>query len=119
MASRTRAARYAHRRQKRMARNEHDLGAEQWAAPCNAWGGCAYFATADGSFHKDTVLAISRGGRYALDNVAPARRSCNTSNCNDEVTGWMRPKKLDEQTFLARRYEISRALANPQTRDTR
>lgn len=119
MASRTRAARYARRRKKRMARNEHDLSDDQWSALCDAWGGCAYCTTADGPFQKDTVLAISRGGRYTLDNVVPACRSCNASKCNDEVTGWMRRKKLDEQTFLVRQYEISRALANPQTGDTR
>ena len=54
--------------------------------------------------------AISRGGRYTLDNVVPACRSCNASKCNDEVTGWMRRKKLDEERFLVRQYEISRAL---------
>ena len=111
MASRTRRARYAKRRANRMAKREHDLTDEQWAALIDAWGGCAYCETSDGPFQKDTVLAISRGGRYTLDNVVPSCRSCNASKCNDEVTGWMRRKKLDEQRFLVRQYEISRELA--------
>ena len=110
MASRSRAARYAKRRKNRMAKREHDLSDEQWHALQAHWGGCAYCEHDEGPFQKDTVLAISRGGRYTLDNVVPACRSCNASKCNDEVTGWMRRKKLDEERFLVRQYEISRAL---------
>jgi hypothetical protein len=57
------------------------------------------------------VLALSRGGRYTLGNIVPACRSCNASKCNDEVTGWMRRKRLDESEFLLRHLEISGALA--------
>ena len=32
--------------------------------------------------------------------------SCNTSKCNDEVTGWLRRKRLDERAFLARHVEL-------------
>jgi len=56
------------------------------------------------------VLALSRGGRCTLDNIVPVCRSCNTSKCNDEVTGWLR-KRLDERAFLLRHMEISTALA--------
>lgn len=56
-------------------------------------------------------MAISRGGRYTIDNVVPACASCNTSKCNDEVTGWLRRKRLDERRFLQRYVEIRRALA--------
>ena len=59
---------------------------------------------------RDCVMAISRGGRYTLDNVVPACASCNTSKCNDEVTGWMRRKRLDERRFLTRYIEIRSAL---------
>ena len=59
------------------------------------------------------MLAISRGGRYTLDNVVPACRSCNASTCNDEVTGWMRRKGLDERTFLIRYTEIITAMRVP------
>ena len=54
---------------------------------------------------------ISRGGRYTLDNIAPACGSCNASKCNDEVTGWLRRKRLDERAFLLRHLEIRAALA--------
>jgi len=57
------------------------------------------------------VLALSRGGRYTLDNIAPACGSCNASKCNDEVTGWLRRKRLDERAFLLRHLEIKAALA--------
>jgi hypothetical protein len=81
---------------------DHDLTGEQWAALKEAWQGCAYCGATDGSLQRDCVMAISRGGRYTVDNVVPACASCNTSKCNDEVTGWMRRKRLDERAFLER-----------------
>ena len=110
MASRTRAARYAKRRKNRMAKRDHDLTDEQWADLQEAWNGCAYCGASGVPMQKDTVLAISRGGRYTIDNVVPACRSCNASKCKDEVTGWMRRKKLDEKRFLVRQYEIRKEL---------
>ena len=93
-----------------MARVVHDLTDEQWAAVREAWGGCAYCGAQDPSPQKDCVLPISRGGRYTLDNVVPACRSCNASKCNDEVTGWLRRKRLDERAFLVRHHEVAVAL---------
>lgn len=90
---------------------EHDLSKEQWTALKSAWGGCAYCGVTDKPLQKDCVQALSRGGRYTLDNIAPACRSCNASKCNDEVTGWMRRKRLDEPTFLQRHIEIQQAMA--------
>jgi len=93
-----------------MARVEHDLTDAQWHALQDAWGGCAYCGATDAPLQRDCVLALSRGGRYTLDNVVPACRSCNASKCNDEVTGWLRRKRLDERGFLMRHLEIRRAL---------
>jgi 5-methylcytosine-specific restriction endonuclease McrA len=93
-----------------MARAVHDLTDEQWAAIREAWGGCAYCGAPDASPQKDCVLPISRGGRYTLGNVVPACRSCNASKCNDEVTGWLRRKRLDEAAFLVRHHEVVTAL---------
>ena len=93
-----------------MDRAEHDLTPEQWAKLKAAWVGCAYCGAIDKPLQRDCVLALSRGGRYTLDNIVPACRSCNTSKCNDEVTGWLRRKKLDEASFLLRHREISRSL---------
>ena len=109
--SRSRRARAARRRTRRMARVEHDLSDEQWHALAEAWGGCAYCGAADRPLQRDCVLAISRGGRYTLDNIVPACGSCNASTCNDEVTGWLRRKRLDERGFLLRHHEIRSALA--------
>ena len=94
-----------------MDRVEHDLTPEQWGALQSAWGGCAYCGATDRPLQRDCVLAISRGGRYTLDNIAPACGSCNASKSNDEVTGWLRRKRLDERTFLLRHHEIGTALA--------
>jgi hypothetical protein len=93
-----------------MERVEHDLSAEQWTALKAAWGGCAYCGAAGTPLQRDCVLPISRGGRYTLDNIAPACGSCNASKCNDEVTGWLRRKRLDERAFLVRHVEIRTAL---------
>ena len=94
-----------------MASVEHDLTDEQWTALQAAWGGCAYCGATGRSLQRDCVLALSRGGRYTLDNIVPACGSCNASKCNDEVTGWLRRKRLDERTFLLRHLEITVALA--------
>lgn len=94
-----------------MARVEHDLTDEQWAALMDAWGGCAYCGSDGAALQKDTMLPISRGGRYTLTNVVPACQSCNASKCNTEVTTWLRRKKLDERAFLVRHGEVLRAVA--------
>jgi 5-methylcytosine-specific restriction endonuclease McrA len=70
-----------------MARVEHDLSPEQWAALLDAWG-----------------------GRYTLDNVVPACRSCNASKWNLEVTTWLRRHGLDEPRFLVRHRQVSTEL---------
>ena len=93
-----------------MDRVEHDLSAAEWSALQEAWAGCAYCRATDKPLQKDCVLPISRGGRYTLDNIAPACGSCNASKCNDEVTGWLRRKKLDERAFLVRHFEIGKDL---------
>ena len=94
-----------------MGRVEHDLSDAQWAALQEAWGGCAYCGVSGVPLQRDCVQALSRGGRYTFDNIVPACRSCNTSKCNDEVTGWLRRKRLDERAFLLRHLEIRTALA--------
>ena len=94
-----------------MQRVEHDLTGEQWSALTAAWGGCAYCGASDKPLQRDCVMPISRGGRYTLDNIAPACGGCNASKCNDEVTGWLRRKRLDERAFLVRHLEIQALLA--------
>ena len=91
-----------------MGRVVHDLTDGQWAALLAAWGGCAYCGASTSAMQKDCVLPISRGGRYTLPNVVPACASCNASKCNDEVTAWLRRKRLDERAFLVRLAEIQR-----------
>jgi len=108
--SRSRTARYARRRRRRMLRVEHDLTADQWAALLHAWGGCAYCGATGVALQRDCVQPIAWGGRYTLENVVPACRSCNASKCNQEVTSWMRRHRLDERAFLLRRLEITAAL---------
>jgi 5-methylcytosine-specific restriction endonuclease McrA len=110
--NRSRKATAARRRKRRMERVEHDLTDEQWAALKEAWGGCAYCGASDKPLQRDCVIALSRGGRYTLANIAPACPSCNASKCNAEVTGWMRRKRLEERTFLLRHLEIQAALAS-------
>jgi 5-methylcytosine-specific restriction endonuclease McrA len=109
--NRSRKATVARRRQRRMAKVEHDLTDEQWTALKSAWGGCAYCGASDRVLQRDCLLPISRGGRYTLTNIAPACGSCNASKCNDEVTAWLRRKRLDERAFLVRHVEISAAMA--------
>lgn len=110
--SRSRRARAAKRRKRRMDAVKHDLSDGQWATLKEAWGGCcAYCGAAGKPLQRDCVLALSRGGRYTLDNIVPACGSCNTSKCNDEVTAWLRRKRLDERSFLLRYSRIKRALA--------
>ena len=100
-----RRARYAKRRARRIAAQDQDLTAEQWAALLEVWGHCCAYcgtprADLSQSLHKDCVLPVARGGCYTLDNVVPACGSCNSSKSRDEVTAWMRRKRLDEAAFL-------------------
>jgi 5-methylcytosine-specific restriction endonuclease McrA len=109
--SRSRRARAARKRKRRLGLVVNDLTAEQWAAIQDAWSGCAYCGATDAQLQRDCVLAISRGGRYTVDNVVPACATCNTSKCNEEVTTWLRRKRLDERAFLTRYVQIRAALA--------
>ena len=108
----SRRQRISNRRRRRVARADNDLTTAEWQALVASWGGCAYCGATTDVLQRDCVLAISRGGRYTLDNVVPACGSCNASKCNSEVTGWMRRKRLDERTFLIRQYEIVAALTS-------
>ena len=96
-----------------MERVEHDLSEAQWMALKRAWGGCAYCGEAGSALQRDCVLPLSRRGRYTLANVVPACRSCNTSKCNHEVSGWLRRKRLDERTFLLRHLDIVAEVSRP------
>jgi 5-methylcytosine-specific restriction endonuclease McrA len=95
-----------------MDRVEHDLSDDEWMALCEVWGSCAYCGATGTAFQRDCVLPISRGGRYTLDNVVPACRSCNASKSNHEVTGWLRRRRLDERAFLLRHLEVIAMLAS-------
>lgn len=107
MAARnTRRARAARRRTRRVKAVVNDLTDEQWATLKLAWNGCAYCGATGKPLQRDCVMAISRGGRYTIDNVVPACGACNASKCNDEVTGWLRRKRLDERLFLERYVRI-------------
>lgn len=105
-ATNSRRARAARKRKRRVAAVVNDLTAAEWAAIKAAWNGCAYCGATDVPMQRDCVMAISRGGRYTIDNVVPACPACNASKCNDEVTGWLRRKRLDERTFLERYVRI-------------
>jgi 5-methylcytosine-specific restriction endonuclease McrA len=102
----SRRARAARRRKRRVGAVINDLTAAQWAAIKEAWSGCAYCGATGVALQRDCVMAISRGGRYTVDNVVPACAACNASKCNDEVTGWLRRKRLDERGFLERYVRI-------------
>lgn len=90
---------------------EHDLTPAQWDALVEVWGGCAYCGATGLPLQKDCVLPISRGGRYTVTNVVPSCGPCNASKCNQEVTGWLRRKRLDERAFLTRLAEVQSVLA--------
>lgn len=109
----TRRARAARRRAKRVAASGSDLTDAEWFGILDAWRSCAYCGADGAGLQKDCVLPISRGGRYTFDNVVPACRSCNASKSNEEVTVWMRRRRLDEPGFLVRWYEITAALRTP------
>lgn len=105
------SARYAKRRQSRLARVDNDLTPEQWMLLLEAWRGCAYCGAEAPALQRDCVQPISRGGRYTVMNVVPACASCNASKHNSEVTGWLRRKRLDERAFLLRHATILRQIA--------
>lgn len=100
--SQSRRARASRKRKRRMDAADNDLTPLEWSEIRAAWGGCAYCGATGSPLQKDCVLPLSRGGRYTVENIVPACRSCNASKSNDEVTGWLRRKRLDERAFLLR-----------------
>ncbi|MBZ4486561.1 HNH endonuclease [Microbacterium sp. cx-55] len=106
----TRKARAARRRTRRVAASGSDLTGAEWFRILDAWAACAYCGADGAALQKDCVLPISRGGRYTIENVVPACGSCNASKSNEEVTSWMRRRRLDEPRFLVRWAEIMREL---------
>lgn len=108
--NRSRRAVASRRRSRRFLAADNDLTATEWRAIQAAWGCCAYCGTPDAALQKDCVLPLSRGGRYTLENVVPACRSCNASKSNDEVTGWLRRTRRDEPAFLLRWAEVMMGL---------
>ena len=72
-----------------MDRGRARLPAPSSGPRCRRPGRCAYCGAADRPCSGLRAADLA-GGRYTLDNVAPACRSCNASKCNDEVTGWLR-----------------------------
>jgi 5-methylcytosine-specific restriction endonuclease McrA len=111
-APNSRRARAARRRTRRVKAVINDLTAAEWEWLKAAWQGCAYCGATDRPLQRDCVMAISRGGRYTVDNVVPACAACNASKCNDEVTSWMRRKRLDERAFLERYVAIRGAVSS-------
>lgn len=109
----TRKARAARRRARRVAASGSDLTDAEWFRILEAWAECAYCGADGAALQKDCVLPISRGGRYTIENVVPACRSCNASKSNDEVTSWMRRRKLDEPRFLSRWVQVIAELREP------
>ena len=106
----TRKARAARKRARRVAASGSDLTDTEWFRILDAWAACAYCGDDGAGLQKDCVLPISRGGRYTIENVVPACRSCNASKSNDEVTSWMRRRKLDEPRFLLRWVQVNASL---------
>lgn len=109
-APQSRRARASRRRARRVAASGSDLTDAQWYAILEAWARCAYCGADGVALQRDCVLPISRGGRYTLENVVPACRSCNASKSNEEVTTWMRRRRHDEPAFLLRHIEVLRML---------
>ncbi len=94
-----------------MQRADNDLADTEWMALKDAWGGCAYCGAVDRALQRDCVQPIRLGGRYTLTNVVPACGSCNASKGHQEVTTWMRRRRLDESSFLIRYREVVSRLA--------
>ena len=69
-ANRTRQARAAKRRKRRMDRVENDLSADQWTALKTAWGGCAYRRRVDVAENA----ARLRAGAVARRSIHPRQR---------------------------------------------
>ncbi|MFB9646730.1 HNH endonuclease signature motif containing protein [Microbacterium terregens] len=111
--SQSRRARASRRRKRRMDAADNDLTPQQWAQIRAAWSGCAYCGSPVAALQRDCVLPLSRGGRYTVENIVPACGSCNASKSNDEVTSWLRRKRLDERAFLLRHREFLDGLLAP------
>ena len=90
-----------------MGATVHPITAAEWDGLKAQYAGCcAYCGRPEPNPTMDHVVPLIKGGDHTVDNIVPACGSCNASKCNDEVTGWLRRKRLDERAFLERHVAI-------------
>lgn len=82
-----------HKRRARLNASPDSVGVSprDWARELRrVAGACFYCGVRSGKLTMDHVIPVSRGGRHALGNVAPACRRCNASKHDDTVMEWRR-----------------------------
>ena len=87
-------------------RDGSKLSRREWFAIRRQFNECCAYCSRPALLEQDHVVPVRLGGLATPDNIVPACRSCNTSKCNNEVTGWLRRKRLDERAFLLRHLEL-------------
>lgn len=116
MPQRTERQRRKDRKRKAMVRNartEHTLTTAEWYLIRFCWDfKCAYCGTPetelDKPIEKDCVVPIARQGRYTLENVVPACRTCNASKAGKKADTWMRGKLRDYAEFSKKQQAVIR-----------
>ena len=102
----TRRARWARRRQRRMARLTHDLTDAQWMALTAAWGGCAYCGAGGTRCSATASLPSPAGPLHAGRTWCRHAVPCKASKSNGGVTRWLRRRRFAERQFLLRHSAI-------------
>ena len=76
-----------------------------------AWGGCAYCGAIEAAAARLRPGALPRRALHARQHRPGLWLLECHRKCNEEVTGWLRRKRLDERVFLLRHPEINAMLA--------
>jgi len=106
-------ARRKHKRRAREAQAPATLTVREWRAALAAFNHrCAYCGCEKARFHKDHVIALSKGGGLEAGNIVPACRSCNISKKDHNAEVWMKRKGYDYERFASILAEIT-AIASP------
>jgi 5-methylcytosine-specific restriction endonuclease McrA len=78
------------------ANNPDSVGVSQrdWIRLCRRHSGCCAYCEQqpEGTLEMDHIIPLTKGGRHAIGNIAPACRDCNMRKGNKYLVVWLRQK---------------------------
>ena len=70
------------------AKIRSDFTLEQWENCKNFFNNRCCYCSKDDVLEQDHFIAFSKGGAYAVENIVPACKSCNSSKGDNDFKDW-------------------------------